>query len=156
MENLLTDPNAERRRNRGMRRRIWQKKCSMTPESPPFVALYGDLGVGKTAFVRGFASVIAPGVTVRSPTFALVNEYQRKAAPALPFRHVPHHGRGRPAVHRLLRLPRPPGHLSGGMEREHPLRPARRLRPGGSCARTTQDKPDSRTLTIEQIGGAGA
>ena len=45
---------------------------------PPFVALYGDLGVGKTAFVRGFASVIAPGVAVRSPTFALVNEYRAK------------------------------------------------------------------------------
>ena len=45
---------------------------------PPFVALYGDLGVGKTAFVRGFASVIAPGVLVRSPTFALVNEYSGK------------------------------------------------------------------------------
>ena len=43
---------------------------------PPFVALYGDLGVGKTAFVRGFASKIAPGVLVRSPTFALVNEYR--------------------------------------------------------------------------------
>ena len=45
---------------------------------PPFVALYGDLGVGKTAFVRGFASVIAPGVAVRSPTFALVNEYRAR------------------------------------------------------------------------------
>lgn len=43
---------------------------------PPFVALYGDLGVGKTAFVRGFASVAAPGSAVRSPTFALVNEYR--------------------------------------------------------------------------------
>lgn len=43
---------------------------------PPFVALYGDLGVGKTAFVRGFASVLAPGRAVRSPTFALVHEYR--------------------------------------------------------------------------------
>ncbi len=43
---------------------------------PPFIALYGDLGVGKTAFVRGFASVIAPKKAVRSPTFALVNEYR--------------------------------------------------------------------------------
>ena len=42
----------------------------------PFVALYGDLGVGKTAFVRGLASVIAPNSIVRSPTFALVNEYR--------------------------------------------------------------------------------
>lgn len=46
---------------------------------PPFVALYGDLGVGKTAFVRGFVSVVSPNSVVRSPTFALVREY-----PALP------------------------------------------------------------------------
>lgn len=45
---------------------------------PRFVALYGDLGVGKTAFVRGFASVITPDSLVRSPTFALVNEYRGK------------------------------------------------------------------------------
>ena len=43
---------------------------------PPFVALYGDLGVGKTAFVRGFTSKIAPIARVKSPTFALVNEYK--------------------------------------------------------------------------------
>jgi tRNA threonylcarbamoyladenosine biosynthesis protein TsaE len=49
-----------------------------TPTLPSFVALYGDLGVGKTAFVRGFASVIAPEALVRSPTFALVNEYRGK------------------------------------------------------------------------------
>ena len=45
---------------------------------PRFVALYGDLGVGKTAFVRGFASVLAPESLVRSPTFTLVNEYRNK------------------------------------------------------------------------------
>lgn len=45
---------------------------------PRFIAMYGDLGVGKTAFVRGLASVIAPGAAVRSPTFALVNEYRAK------------------------------------------------------------------------------
>jgi len=43
---------------------------------PHFVALFGDLGVGKTAFVRGFTSRISPAATVRSPTFALVNEYR--------------------------------------------------------------------------------
>ena len=46
------------------------------PTLPPFVAMYGDLGVGKTAFVSGFAEVLAPGKAVRSPTFALVNEYR--------------------------------------------------------------------------------
>lgn len=43
---------------------------------PRFVAMYGDLGVGKTAFVRGFCSEICQGYTVKSPTFALVNEYK--------------------------------------------------------------------------------
>ena len=46
---------------------------------PSFVALYGDLGVGKTAFVRGFTKVFSPNALVRSPTFALVNEYPTKA-----------------------------------------------------------------------------
>ena len=45
---------------------------------PRFVALEGDLGVGKTVLVRGFASVVAPGAAVRSPTFALVNEYKNR------------------------------------------------------------------------------
>lgn len=40
-----------------------------------FVALVGDLGAGKTAFVRGMASVITPGASVCSPTYAIVNEY---------------------------------------------------------------------------------
>ena len=43
---------------------------------PRFVAMYGDLGVGKTAFVRGFCSELCPSSTVKSPTFALVNEYK--------------------------------------------------------------------------------
>lgn len=47
---------------------------------PAFVALYGDLGVGKTAFTRGVASVVSPASAVRSPTFALVNEYRAPKA----------------------------------------------------------------------------
>ena len=46
------------------------------PSLPRFVALFGDLGVGKTAFVRGFTRQIAPTARVKSPTFALVNEYK--------------------------------------------------------------------------------
>lgn len=41
-----------------------------------FIALYGDVGVGKTVFVRGLASVICPDDFVQSPTYALVNEYR--------------------------------------------------------------------------------
>ena len=55
------------------------------PALPPFVALYGDLGTGKTAFVRGFVSVISPLSAVRSPTFALVNEYPASPRPVFHF-----------------------------------------------------------------------
>ena len=40
-----------------------------------FVALYGDLGAGKTAFVRGAASILCPDAAVCSPTYAIVNRY---------------------------------------------------------------------------------
>lgn len=49
-----------------------------------FVAMYGDLGVGKTAFVRGLADVLAPGARVKSPTFTIVNEYK---GGKIPFYH---------------------------------------------------------------------
>ncbi len=45
------------------------------PALPRFVALYGDLGAGKTAFARGFIRYFFPRAAVKSPTFALVNEY---------------------------------------------------------------------------------
>lgn len=51
------------------------KELKENASLPSFIALYGDLGVGKTAFVRGFARVFSPSALVRSPTFALVNEY---------------------------------------------------------------------------------
>ena len=39
------------------------------------VALYGDLGAGKTAFVRGMARGLGLDCRVSSPTFTIVNEY---------------------------------------------------------------------------------
>ena len=39
------------------------------------VAMYGDLGAGKTAFVRGMARGMGITCRVSSPTFTIVNEY---------------------------------------------------------------------------------
>lgn len=40
------------------------------------IALYGGLGMGKTAFTRGLCSALESTDDVSSPTFALVNEYK--------------------------------------------------------------------------------
>ena len=42
------------------------------------VAMYGDLGAGKTAFVRGMARGMGLECRVSSPTFTIVNEYLGK------------------------------------------------------------------------------
>ena len=47
------------------------------PDMPSFIALDGDLGTGKTEFTRGFVSLLSPGSSVKSPTYALCNEYGR-------------------------------------------------------------------------------
>lgn len=39
------------------------------------IAMYGDLGAGKTAFVRGMAKGMGLECRVTSPTFTIVNEY---------------------------------------------------------------------------------
>ncbi|MBR2343067.1 MAG: tRNA (adenosine(37)-N6)-threonylcarbamoyltransferase complex ATPase subunit type 1 TsaE [Clostridia bacterium] len=44
-----------------------------------YIALMGEMGVGKTAFVRGFASYFGIS-TVKSPTYTVVNEYLGEAS----------------------------------------------------------------------------
>lgn len=42
------------------------------------IALYGGLGMGKTAFTRGLSLALGCDDNISSPTFALVNEYSGK------------------------------------------------------------------------------
>ena len=41
-----------------------------------FVALFGEMGSGKTVFVRGFCRALVPDARVSSPTFSVLNVYQ--------------------------------------------------------------------------------
>ena len=51
------------------------KKLDTGGTSRAFIALRGEMGVGKTAFVRGFARHF--GISgVKSPTYTVVNEYR--------------------------------------------------------------------------------
>lgn len=50
-----------------------------------FIAMYGDLGAGKTVFVRGLASVLSPASRVKSPTYTIVNEYRKGEKPLFHF-----------------------------------------------------------------------
>ena len=59
----------------------YELALSLEKGKPHFIAMYGDLGVGKTAFVRGFASAIAPDARVKSPTYTVVNRYNSNSLP---------------------------------------------------------------------------
>lgn len=48
---------------------LWEKRRPYA-----FVALFGEMGVGKTAFTRGFCRALGIS-SVHSPTYTVVNEY---------------------------------------------------------------------------------
>ncbi len=55
------------------------------PGEHHFVMLTGPLGAGKTALIRGAASVLSPSSRVKSPSYTIVNEYRRGASPLFHF-----------------------------------------------------------------------
>jgi tRNA threonylcarbamoyladenosine biosynthesis protein TsaE len=48
-------------------------------------ALEGDLGTGKTEFVRGLVAALGGDVKVRSPSFSIINIYQTNKIPVYHF-----------------------------------------------------------------------
>ncbi len=51
------------------------KEFALSVTKPCFIALFGGMGMGKTAFVRGFCDGLGFKGDVSSPTFSLVHEY---------------------------------------------------------------------------------
>ncbi len=55
--------------------RTWAAQLARGLEKPAVVALYGDLGAGKTVIAQAIAAALGVTATVTSPTFTLINEY---------------------------------------------------------------------------------
>jgi tRNA threonylcarbamoyladenosine biosynthesis protein TsaE len=64
----------------------WGKKLAALLEGGEIIGLSGDLGAGKTCFVRGVAegAGVDENAWIRSPTFTLINEYHGR----LPVYHI--------------------------------------------------------------------
>lgn len=57
---------------------LGEKLARSLPERGVVIAMYGELGAGKTAFVRGLARGLEVDGAVTSPTFTIVNELYGK------------------------------------------------------------------------------
>lgn len=64
----------------------WGRKLGKLVQGGEIIGLVGELGAGKTCFVRGFAegAGVAEHAWVRSPSFTLINEYDGR----LPVYHI--------------------------------------------------------------------
>jgi tRNA threonylcarbamoyladenosine biosynthesis protein TsaE len=59
-------------------------RIAKTAQAGDVIALIGELGTGKTEFVRGFVEALCGPAAVRSPTFSIVNIHD---APEFPIYH---------------------------------------------------------------------
>ena len=108
------------------------------------VALYGELGSGKTCLVQGLARGLGVTAPATSPTFVLVNEYRGR----LPVYHVDAYRTQ--SLTELMDLGLPELFDEGGVtvvewaDRAEPLLPARTIR-----IRIAGVGDDPRAITIE-------
>lgn len=60
-------------------------KAAQTAQPGQIFALYGDLGVGKTVFTKGFAKGLGVAEQVNSPTFTILQIYESGRLPLYHF-----------------------------------------------------------------------
>lgn len=65
--------------------RIAEKFADIIKETGAFVCLYGDIGVGKTAFARAVCKYLDVKQKVTSPSFVILNEYKSGILPVYHF-----------------------------------------------------------------------
>ena len=61
------------------------KKFAKSIKEPTIILLKGDLGAGKTHFVKGFAKGMKSKAQVTSPTFTIMNMYEGGRMPIYHF-----------------------------------------------------------------------
>ncbi len=110
------------------------------------LALHGDLGSGKTCFVRGLAAALHLTVPVTSPTFTLIHEYPSDP----PLYHMDLYRLSGPDALDALGLD---DYLEGSgitviewADRAGPLLPARTIH----IHFEIEQKPENRTITVKE------
>jgi len=66
-------------------KRLAEKFARLVEEKGCFVNLYGEIGAGKTAFVRLVAEALGVKEKVTSPSFVILNEYHSASIPVYHF-----------------------------------------------------------------------
>ena len=55
---------------------LGERLARSLPAGSQVIAMYGELGAGKTAFIRGLGRGLGVTELINSPTFTIVNEFQ--------------------------------------------------------------------------------
>jgi len=66
-------------------KKLAQKFAKLIEKQGCFVTLYGEIGAGKTAFVKEVASSVGISEKVTSPSFVILNEYHSANIPVYHF-----------------------------------------------------------------------
>lgn len=66
-------------------KKLAQKFAKLIEKDGCFISLYGEIGAGKTAFVKEVAAAIGVREHVTSPSFVILNEYHSAKIPVYHF-----------------------------------------------------------------------